>query len=286
MPGERSAGDVRQAARVGHQQQRRADLLCSLAEHRIKDRCRRGLDRHVSASHNGARSDERMRASSARGEFEGRLNAAIDAVDALLVQHFAPHAGPKQPQRGCLTVRICAGAARSEAPMQLRSAGGSSQADAGQLRRPSLWPTQSAASPHNHAAMDFTTLAATDPAAGARAVAYRTPGVDAAFAQALRSKRLVLLVAPAGSARPRRRRRRSRGDAAQRHHAWGGAFDEDDDALRLFCHARRRARTLRPAVAPCPRGAGRQLAEQKARRVARRGRAGQRGWPAATRHVA
>ena len=38
-----------------------------------------------------------MRASFRQGEFEAGLNAAIDAVDALLVQHFALAPGEHNP---------------------------------------------------------------------------------------------------------------------------------------------------------------------------------------------
>ncbi|WP_395691526.1 TPM domain-containing protein [Piscinibacter sp.] len=56
----------------------------------------RGLDRHVSASQ-WREVMERMRASFRQGEFEAGLNAAIDAVDALLVQHFPLAPGEHNP---------------------------------------------------------------------------------------------------------------------------------------------------------------------------------------------
>ncbi|MBS0434766.1 MAG: TPM domain-containing protein [Proteobacteria bacterium] len=67
-----------------------------LAEHRIEIVADRGLDRHVSASQ-WRDVMERMRASFRQGEFEAGLNAAIDAVDALLVQHFALAPGEHNP---------------------------------------------------------------------------------------------------------------------------------------------------------------------------------------------
>ena len=67
-----------------------------LAEHRIEIVADRGLDRHVSASQ-WREVMERMRASFRQGEFEAGLNAAIDAVDALLVQHFALAPGQSNP---------------------------------------------------------------------------------------------------------------------------------------------------------------------------------------------
>ena len=67
-----------------------------LAEHRIEIVADRGLDRHVSASQ-WREVMERMRASFRQGEFEAGLNAAIDAVDALLVQHFALAPGEHNP---------------------------------------------------------------------------------------------------------------------------------------------------------------------------------------------
>ncbi len=67
-----------------------------LAEHRIEIVADRGLDRHVSASQ-WREVMERMRASFRQGEFEAGLDAAIDAVDALLVQHFALAPGQSNP---------------------------------------------------------------------------------------------------------------------------------------------------------------------------------------------
>ena len=67
-----------------------------LAEHRIEIVADRGLDRQVSASQ-WRDVMERMRASFRQGEFEAGLNAAIDAVDALLVQHFPLAPGEHNP---------------------------------------------------------------------------------------------------------------------------------------------------------------------------------------------
>ena len=67
-----------------------------LAEHRIEIVADRGLDRHVSASQ-WREVMERMRASFRQGEFEAGLDAAIDAVDALLVQHFPLAPGEHNP---------------------------------------------------------------------------------------------------------------------------------------------------------------------------------------------
>ena len=71
-------------------------IYLMLAEHRIEIVADRGLDRHVSASQ-WREVMERMRASFRQGEFEAGLNAAIDAVDALLVQHFALAPGQSNP---------------------------------------------------------------------------------------------------------------------------------------------------------------------------------------------
>ena len=67
-----------------------------LAEHRIEIVADRGLDRQVSAAQ-WRDVMERMRAAFRQGEFEAGLNAAIDAVDALLVQHFALAPGQSNP---------------------------------------------------------------------------------------------------------------------------------------------------------------------------------------------
>ena len=67
-----------------------------LAEHRIEIVADRGLNRSV----NEAQWHEvmqGMRARFRRGEFEAGLNDAIDAVDALLVQHFALAPGEDNP---------------------------------------------------------------------------------------------------------------------------------------------------------------------------------------------
>jgi uncharacterized membrane protein len=67
-----------------------------LAEHRIEIVADRGLDRHVSASQ-WQEVMASMRASFRQGEFEAGLNAAIDAVDALLAQHFPLAPGQANP---------------------------------------------------------------------------------------------------------------------------------------------------------------------------------------------
>ncbi|MBP5990899.1 MAG: TPM domain-containing protein [Piscinibacter sp.] len=67
-----------------------------LAEHRIEIVADRGLDRQVSAAQ-WRDVMERMRAAFRQGEFEAGLNAAIDAVDALLVQHFPLAPGEHNP---------------------------------------------------------------------------------------------------------------------------------------------------------------------------------------------
>jgi len=67
-----------------------------LAEHRIEIVADRGLNRHVDPS----RWEEvmaRMRAAFRQGQFEAGLNDAIDAVDALLVQHFPLAPGQSNP---------------------------------------------------------------------------------------------------------------------------------------------------------------------------------------------
>ena len=67
-----------------------------LAERRIEIVADRGLNRHVSA-------DEwqhilgTMRSAFQGGQFEAGLNQAIDAVDALMLQHFALAAGQTNP---------------------------------------------------------------------------------------------------------------------------------------------------------------------------------------------
>jgi uncharacterized membrane protein len=59
-----------------------------LAEHRIEIVADRGLDRHVTPTQ-WQPILEGMRTAFRAGRFEDGLNQAIDAVDALLVQHFA-----------------------------------------------------------------------------------------------------------------------------------------------------------------------------------------------------
>jgi uncharacterized membrane protein len=67
-----------------------------LAEHRIEIVADRGLNRHVDAAQWQAIM-ERMRAAFRQGSFEQGLNDAIDAVDALLVQHFPLAPGERNP---------------------------------------------------------------------------------------------------------------------------------------------------------------------------------------------
>ena len=67
-----------------------------LAEHRIEIVADRGLNRHVDAAQ-WAAVMERMRAAFRQGAFEQGLNDAIDAVDALLAQHFPLAPGEVNP---------------------------------------------------------------------------------------------------------------------------------------------------------------------------------------------
>ena len=67
-----------------------------LAEHRIEIVADRGLNQRVSPSQ-WQEVMERMRASFRQGQFEAGLNDAIDAVDALLVQHFPLAPGQTNP---------------------------------------------------------------------------------------------------------------------------------------------------------------------------------------------
>ena len=71
-------------------------IYLMLAEHRIEIVADRGLDRQVGASQ-WREMMECMRSSFRQGEFEAGLNAAIDAVDALLVQHFPLAPGEHNP---------------------------------------------------------------------------------------------------------------------------------------------------------------------------------------------
>lgn len=67
-----------------------------LAEHRIEIVADRGLDKQVDAAQwQGIM--ETMRRSFRAGEFEAGLNAAIDAVDALLARHFPLAEGQHNP---------------------------------------------------------------------------------------------------------------------------------------------------------------------------------------------
>ncbi len=67
-----------------------------LAEHRIELVADRGLNRHVDAARWHAIT-EAMREPFRAAQFEAGLNAAIDAVDALLVQHFGLAAAQTNP---------------------------------------------------------------------------------------------------------------------------------------------------------------------------------------------
>ena len=71
-------------------------IYLMLAEHAIEIVADRGLNKHVSREQWQAIVD-RMRELFRAGRFEDGLNAAIDAVDALLVQHFALAPGQLNP---------------------------------------------------------------------------------------------------------------------------------------------------------------------------------------------
>ena len=67
-----------------------------LAERCIEIVADRGLNRHVSPSQ-WQEVMERMRSAFRKGEFEAGVNDAIDAVDALLAQHFPLAQGQANP---------------------------------------------------------------------------------------------------------------------------------------------------------------------------------------------
>lgn len=67
-----------------------------LAEHAIEIVADRGLNRHVSHTQWQAIVDG-MRAAFRAGRFEEGLNAAVDAVDGLLAQHFPATPGEANP---------------------------------------------------------------------------------------------------------------------------------------------------------------------------------------------
>ena len=67
-----------------------------LAEHAIEIVADRGLARHVDAPQ-WQRITATMSAAFGAGEFEAGLNQAVDAVDALLAQHFALARGETNP---------------------------------------------------------------------------------------------------------------------------------------------------------------------------------------------
>ena len=67
-----------------------------LAEHRIEIVADRGLSRHVDAAA-WQRIVDGMGTAFRAGRFEEGLNQAVDAVDALLVQHFALAPGQLNP---------------------------------------------------------------------------------------------------------------------------------------------------------------------------------------------
>ena len=67
-----------------------------LAEHAIEIVADRGLARHVDAAE-WQRITATMSAAFKAGQFEAGLNQAVDAVDALLMQHFALAPGEANP---------------------------------------------------------------------------------------------------------------------------------------------------------------------------------------------
>lgn len=67
-----------------------------LAEHAIEIVADRGLNRHVDATQ-WQQIAQAMRSAFREGQFEAGLNHAIDAVDALLRQHFALAPGEVNP---------------------------------------------------------------------------------------------------------------------------------------------------------------------------------------------
>ncbi|HET6598895.1 MAG TPA: TPM domain-containing protein [Burkholderiaceae bacterium] len=67
-----------------------------LAEHAIEIVADRGLNRHVDATQ-WQEIAEAMRSAFREGQFEAGLNHAIDAVDAMLRQHFALAPGEVNP---------------------------------------------------------------------------------------------------------------------------------------------------------------------------------------------
>ncbi|HZE91263.1 MAG TPA: TPM domain-containing protein, partial [Rhizobacter sp.] len=67
-----------------------------LADRAIEIVADRGLNQHVSATRWQALTDT-MRQAFQAGQFEPGLNTAIDAVDALLTQHFAVLPGTENP---------------------------------------------------------------------------------------------------------------------------------------------------------------------------------------------
>jgi uncharacterized membrane protein len=67
-------------------------IFLLLAEHAIEIVADRGLDRRVDAGE-WARIAASMQGAFQGGDFEGGLLRAVDAVDALLVRHFARQAG-------------------------------------------------------------------------------------------------------------------------------------------------------------------------------------------------
>jgi len=65
-----------------------------LAEHAIEIVADRGLNRHVGAAE-WAQIAETMKTAFRDGDYEGGLLRAVDAVDALLVRHFAAEPGDR-----------------------------------------------------------------------------------------------------------------------------------------------------------------------------------------------
>ena len=67
-----------------------------LADHAIEIVADRGLSRHADAAH-WQRVVAAMQGAFQSGQFEAGLNQAVDAVDAVLTQHFALAAGAANP---------------------------------------------------------------------------------------------------------------------------------------------------------------------------------------------
>ena len=72
-------------------------IYLMLAEHAIEVVANRGLNAHVGPEQWRAIIDEHMREAFRTGRFEQGLNAAVDAVDALLAPRFPVNAGAANP---------------------------------------------------------------------------------------------------------------------------------------------------------------------------------------------